>query len=104
MPRRRPSIRPVVGHDPRKGLANAGQDEQGSLGGVPRRGRGAGLQRGLQTLTSGRLLKSLNPAGDGRGNDGRNWFPSRAGLRYCTGRPWPGRGKRHTGASLVLMP
>jgi hypothetical protein len=48
-------------------------------------------------------LGSLDPAADGRGNDGRNWLPVGAFLRYCTGRQWPGRGKRYTGASLVLM-
>jgi hypothetical protein len=34
-------------------------------------------------------LRSLNPAGDGRGNDARNWLPSGAGLRYAP--RWPGR-------------
>ena len=49
-------------------------------------------------------LGSVNPAADGRGNDGRNWLVVRVSLRYCPGRPWPGRGKRYTGAPLVRVP
>ena len=46
------------------------------------------LSSALRLQEQERLL-SLNPAGDGRGNDGRNWLPSGARLRYATG--WPDR-------------